>query len=102
MKINAMDKEELKAHILKSFYSIDSSEYTELVVVLNKLMAESADTADMAAKFTELPQYKLLTELLLLKKAESAKTSLAVIKVLIVIYFICSIITAIYLAVKLI
>ena len=65
------------------------SDYDDLANTLNKLAEESQDVNEMAKKFDDLTQYKLLHEAFMREKAELTNKSLSTIKIIIVIYFIC-------------
>jgi len=67
-------------------------DYDDLANTLNKLAEESQDVNEMAKKFDDLTQYKLLHEAFMREKAELTNKSLSTIKIIIVIYFICSLV----------
>lgn len=65
-------------------------DYDDLANTLNILADESQDVNEMAKKFDDLTQYKLLHEAFMREKAELTNKSLSTIKIIIVVYFICS------------
>lgn len=69
---------------------LTQSDYDDLPNTLNKLVEECQDVNEMAKKFDDLTQYKLLHEAFMREKAELTNKSLSTIKIIIVIYFICS------------
>lgn len=92
-----MEKSTLKHTILTSYQSsLIPNDYVKLESVLNKLSEESKDVTEMAMKFNNLEEYKLLHEAYLRERAEKTNNSASTIKVIVVVYFICSIISALY------
>jgi len=92
-----MEKSTLKQIILRSYQSLDPSEYTEIESALSKMEETSSDTSEMAKKFVENPELRVLHEAFLRKKAELTNNSASTIKMITVVYFIGSIISAFYL-----
>ena len=95
-----MEKSDLTEVIIGSYNSLSPQFYNELVMTLQKLDKDSQDATEMAKKFSELSEYKLMHESFLRKRAEETNKSASTIKIITIIYFVCSIISALFLADK--
>jgi hypothetical protein len=85
-------------------YAIDDDEFEDLLKTLEGYEKEkNVETGEQLAKeiYVDMPQLKLLHDYSMRKYAKVTASSLSVIKVIIVIYFICSIIVGIVFASKL-
>jgi hypothetical protein len=96
-KTTPMEKYSLKESILSSYQTLQPHDYNELVVLLDKLEKESSDATAMANRFNDYPEYKLLHEAYLRKKATETNYSASTIKIIVVVYFICSLLSGLYL-----